>query len=34
MNQLLGQYGDEQLILLLDFVQRLAAINRDEAGRG
>ncbi len=34
MNQLLGQYGDEQLILLLDFVQRLTAINRDEAGRG
>ncbi len=34
MNQLLGQYGDEQLILLLEFVQRLAAINRDEAGRG
>ena len=33
MNQLLRQYGDEQLILLLDFVQRLTAINRDEAGR-
>ncbi len=34
MNQLLGQYSDEQLMLLLEFVQRLAAINRDEAGRG
>jgi DNA-binding MarR family transcriptional regulator len=34
MNQLLAQYSDEQLILLLEFVQRLAAINRDEAGRG
>ena len=34
MNQLLGQYSDEQLMLLLEFVQRLAAINRDEAGKG
>ncbi|MFN8468351.1 MAG: MarR family transcriptional regulator [Caldilineaceae bacterium] len=34
MNQLLGQYNDEQLSLLLEFVQRLTAINRDEAGRG
>lgn len=34
MNQLLGQYSDEQLILLLEFVQRLAVINRDEAARG
>jgi DNA-binding MarR family transcriptional regulator len=34
MNQLLGRYSDEQLILLLEFVQRLTAINRDEAGRG
>jgi len=33
MNQLLGQYSDEQLSLLLEFVQRLAAINRDEAGK-
>ena len=33
MNQLFSQYSDEQLILLLDFVQRLTAINRDEAGR-
>lgn len=34
MNQMLGQYSDEQLILLLEFVQRLAVINRDEAARG
>jgi DNA-binding MarR family transcriptional regulator len=34
MNQLLAQYSDEQLALLLEFVQRLAAINRDEAGKG
>lgn len=31
MAQLFGRYSDEQLSLLLEFVQRLTAINLDEA---
>lgn len=34
MAKLLGRYSDEQLSLLLEFVQQLTAINLDEAGKG
>ena len=33
MDQLLAEYRDEELLLLLEFIRRLIAINRDEAGR-
>ncbi len=34
MDQLLEEYSDEELVLLLEFIRSLAAMNRDEAGKG